>query len=805
MTDCLIIGFNDSNFENYVQMTSSMGTNSGAYRDLRLAFIQYEEKPKRSMDILNDFYFENTHGPYHPFNNADFLWPVILYLGTYLHKRGLSFDYVNLFHLEKEKLKEKLIRNDILTIAITTTLYVVPEPILEIISFIKEYNETAKIIVGGPYIDNQCRMSEELNIQQIFKYIGADFYVISQEGEATLVNLLKALKHDVSLDAVDNLAYRQGNQYRLTARGIESNPLEENFVDYSLFPQEEIGEFISLRTAKSCPFSCAFCGFPQRAGKYTYTSVDLVEQELNRLRGLGVTTLTFLDDTFNVPKQRFRQLLQMMIRNKYEFKWNSFYRSDHGDAGTIELMAKAGCEGVFLGVESGSDAILKRMNKSARRRHYLEAIPWLQAAGISVHANLIVGFPGETYGTVQESIDLIEETQPDFFRAQLWYADPVTPIWNQRDEYGIKGAAFNWSHNSMDSQTACDLVDKMFFSVDNSIWMPQYGFEQWSTFYLQRKGMDRKQVQTFMRCFNSAVKEQLLYPHKRELAPALRESLKRSCRFDDLAQPDMRPIEMWSASGYKTAEAYWMQEFRASEPFSNLEILRHKGETPDDGQGSYGCVVKRSVIDTSRESCGATFSEVILAAYHVLLSRLNGRQETVLVTALGGTESGGEHAVPLRLRMSPELSLSAGVAQIRQKMQQALRHRLYAFTILTNPWRLAEHGAMCPVFDLGYRYSETDGEGAACGLVEALQLHPEVRQGLGLVLSVAHQGNDITLHWHYKSSWFSSDAIDKIGSGLISVLQQLSQEPDMHLGDIVLPSQSEYVTVASGAREEFRF
>ena len=197
--------------------------------------------------------------------------------------------------------------------------------------------------------------------------IGADIYVISQEGEAALVNIIRTLKNRGNLDNVDNIAYRSGEKYIRTAESIESNPLEENMVDYALFPSDEIGEFVSLRTAKSCPFSCAFCGFPQRAGKYKYESVELVEGELNRLRDIGtVTTLTFLDDTFNVPKERFKEILRMMIRNQYGFKWNSFYRSDHGDEEAIELMGKAGCEGVFLGVESGSDQMLLRMNKTAR-------------------------------------------------------------------------------------------------------------------------------------------------------------------------------------------------------------------------------------------------------------------------------------------------------------------------------------------------------------------------------------------------------------------------------------------------------
>src|SRR6185369_4944894 len=374
MTDCLVIGFNDSNFEEYEEMVRSMGTESGAYRDLSLAFINYEGKPRRSIDILNHFYFQNKGGEVvKPLHNADFLWPVVTYLSTYLARRGYSFDYVNLFHLEKEKLREKLEKEDILTIAVTTTLYVSPYPILEIISFIRKYNKTAKILVGGPYMHGQIKDHDEASLQRLLKLLAADIYVISQEGETALVNIIRTLKSGGSLDKIDNIAYRKGENYVLTSTSIESNPLEENMVNYSLFPKEEIGEFVTLRTAKSCPFSCAFCGFPQRAGKYKYQSVELVEQELDEIREIGsVSTLTFLDDTFNVPKQRFKEILRMMIKNNYGYKWNSFYRCDHGDEETIELMGKAGCEGVFLGVESGSDEMLLKMNKTARQKDYMK-------------------------------------------------------------------------------------------------------------------------------------------------------------------------------------------------------------------------------------------------------------------------------------------------------------------------------------------------------------------------------------------------------------------------------------------------
>jgi radical SAM PhpK family P-methyltransferase len=546
MTDCLVIGFYDSDFATFVEMVKSMGTDSGAFKDLSLAYVDFNGKPHHSMQVLNHFHFEDTKGEPRHFHNADFIWPVVIYLCSYLAKRGYSFDYVNLPHLEKEKLKSKLLDGDIRTIVITTTLYVSVHPILELIQFIRQYNTKVRIVVGGPYVYNLPKMMTPLALQQLFKYMGADIYVISNEGEATLVNIIETLKNNGDLEKVDNLAYNKNGRYIMTGSSPESNPQEENLIDYSLFPKDDFNEFLTLRTAKSCPFSCSFCGFPQRAGKYKYLTVELVEQELNAIRDIGtISTLTFIDDTFNVPKERFRSLLNMMINNNYGFKWNSFYRSDHGDERTIELMARAGCEGVFLGVESGSDAQLQRMNKTSRRKDYMKAIPAFREVGVKTHANFVVGFPGETLDTYYETVDLIEQVRPDTFRGQLWYADPITPIWEKKEEYGIQGSAFSWSHKTMDSQAACDYVDELFLKIQGSVWLPQNGFEQWSIFYLQRKGMSYEQIVAFLKAFNDIKKEQMRNPDSQDIPEGFLERVRASCKF---GKQDQNKIEQGGAA-----------------------------------------------------------------------------------------------------------------------------------------------------------------------------------------------------------------------------------------------------------------
>lgn len=785
-TDCLIIGFNDYNFENQVEMVRGMGTDSGAYRDLNLAFIEYCGKPYRALDILSHFYFEDKSRQGNTYHNADTLWPTILYLGSYLAKRGLSFDYINLFHFEKEKLKEKLHNDKILTAAITTTLYVIPQPIIEIVSFIKTYNPKVKTIVGGPFICNQTSSLDRLSLKNLLHCIGADIYVDSNEGESALVQIIEALKNESDLGLIDNIFYRKGDDYLFTTKSQESNPLESNPVDYSLFPEEDIGEFVSLRTAKSCPFSCAYCGFPIRAGKYTYTTVEHIEKELNAIKDIGtVTTITFLDDTFNVPLKRFKEILRMMIRNKYGFKWNSYYRCDHWDEETFDLMQEAGCEGAFLGVESGSDLMLSRMHKSARRKDYLKVIPLLRQAGIITHANLIIGFPGETEETFEETFSLIEDARPDFFRAQLWYADPVTPVWKHKEEYGINGQGFNWSHKTMDYHRACDMIDKMFLSLENSTWLPQWGFELWSVFYLQRKGMTRAQVMQFVKSFNAAVREKLLFPLKKEMNPKLLECLKQSARFDSLCQRDMSIVEnVFSASYYNVAEKFWIQEFDTKAFASNIRVLYENLSHQEQGKGIVACRVESRSIEKLCMDCKADVSHVILAAYSILLSLVSGLEETVIVTSID------DKSLSLPIRFSPlwDLSFRIFVSNVCQKLHQAMTHKLFAFHFIDRTLKSQKARQDCSEFDVAYLYHTMKADIENGFLNTESRSYPEFVQGIKLSLGVFQKDSSIHIEFRYEKNWFNIEAIEAISAYLSDIFQRASENADIRIGEI-LPGQ----------------
>jgi len=517
--DCLLIGHNEINFEEYEDIVTRMGPTSGAYRDLNLNYLRYDEKPYTAAGMFNLINNSNAGRHFKPINFGETFSAAIAYLGSFLKKNGFTFDYVNCFQIEKSQLAQKLQRDNIRTVAILTTLYVVALPIIEIIDFVKKYNQTAKIIVGGPFVSTKVRTQDDSSLEYLFKdTIPADFFVNSSQGEAALVKILHALKNNLPVAQIENIYYKTNNKLIATPTLKEDNKLSENPVDWDLFSRN-ISEYVNVRTAISCPFSCAFCGFPQHAGKHQTLDLQGVERELNLLDQIGtVKSINFIDDTFNIPLNRFKDILKMMIKNQYSFKWHSYLRCQYIDRETVALMKESKCEGVFLGIESGNEQILKNMNKKGDIKKYREGINLLKKHGLVTFGSFIIGFPGETENTAEDTKKFIEESGLDFYRAQLWYGEPITPIWKELDKYKITGESFEWSHATMNVGTASDLIDQMVLSIEGPIWIPQYNFDFDSIWHLVYKGISLKDVKKFLRIFHQGIKEKLMKPHQKEIS-----------------------------------------------------------------------------------------------------------------------------------------------------------------------------------------------------------------------------------------------------------------------------------------------
>lgn len=508
--DCIVIGYNETPFAEYEGLIRRYGEDSEAYRDLKLSFVDLGARGGGAgkvtyVGLLNEAVNAAHRLPpgSEPFKSGDIPNLAAVYLTQYLRRRGLAAEYVNLFQYEKDRLLDLLAEKPA-CVAITTTFYVLNQPVAEITAFLKEHAPGVPVVVGGPLIANHARSYAGRELATALADTGADLFVHEAQGEETLAALVAALRAGGDLSRVPNLLYFERGELKINREEREGNSLDDNAVDWSgVAAGHDLGPTLQTRTARSCAFSCAFCNYPTRAGKLTLADLPTVERELDSMRALGtVGNVVFIDDTFNVPVTRFKELCRLMIRKGYGFDWYSYFRCSNADLECVELAAESGCKGVFLGIESGSPQILKNMNKAATIEKYARGIEWLRAHGIATFGSFITGFPGETDETAEETATFLRDTRPDFFRSQMWYCEPGTPIFAQREAFGIEGEGFVWRHKTMESLEAMDHIERLFLTVKDSQWLPQWSFDFWIIPYLSGKGISIDRFKAFLALAN---------------------------------------------------------------------------------------------------------------------------------------------------------------------------------------------------------------------------------------------------------------------------------------------------------------
>lgn len=506
--DCLLIGHYALSVNRQTQLAElAFGKDSLYYFDaLEKTFVQYQGRNYTSSQLYNLFYSNGTgdlsfdHVTFeHSFNTA------VANIGTYLVRNGFSIDFVNTFNKGRALLPELLSRNEVLTVAITTTFFISAFPISQIVRFIKRYNSHAKVVVGGPFIKNlvSTYSRDPAELSRLLSGMGADFYVVSSEGEETLARLIDAVKQDTPVDGVPNVFYRSGSGYVFTQARPEEGTFRQHMVDWSLF-RDHLPELVNVRTTKSCPFDCAFCGLPVNGGRWRHLPVAELELELTALHASGKPPgIFFIDETLNFPPTRFKELLRMMIRNRFSFRWEGELRCATLDREALELMVESGCQLVHLGIESGNQKVLDNMSKRVKLDDYYRALDLLNEFGIMSSALILVGFPGETQETFRDTFDFIETYRPTFFRVHRWFYDHDTPVHEKRDAYALSGGGYLWKHSTMDAAEAHALSTELSLSIKNAIHTDDYTM----AFYLANKGYPRNKLLSFLRSFDLAVKE----------------------------------------------------------------------------------------------------------------------------------------------------------------------------------------------------------------------------------------------------------------------------------------------------------
>lgn len=501
--DCLLVGHHEVDFDRFYRSALASSATSGAWHDLATNSVTLAGKRRTYTELLNAAIAAGTGRAtdLDPFNMPHL---GAHYLANFLAARGLSTDVINYVNADLERLYAAL-EAGAKCLAITTTYYVSDEPIRAIVKLVRSRAPDIPIIIGGPHIHAMLRSIQgEERRQRFLLSLGGDIYIVDSQGEATLARVVRELaRGNRALDGIPNLYFRPNRdrrtRYSVTARLEEANDLNQNAIDWTRFSPGVPVPTAFMRTSRSCPFSCAFCNYPGFAGPHTLVDLDVIDREMTVLAERGVKNLLFVDDTFNVPLPRFKTLLRRMIAAQYKFRWTSFFRCSNADDEAFDLMAESGCAGVFLGIESGDQSVLEKMRKFAKVDRYRYGINGLTRRGIKTLASIIVGFPGESEHTVNNTIDFLQNSGTTYFTAQLYYHDTLAPIHQDRETYGIEGTGFSWSHSTMDWREAVAHKERLIRQVTKPLLLPLYGLSIWSLPYLEANGISEDAFHAFLR------------------------------------------------------------------------------------------------------------------------------------------------------------------------------------------------------------------------------------------------------------------------------------------------------------------
>ncbi len=361
----------------------------------------------------------------------------------------------------------------------------------------------AGLAVGGLVLIELEKSMPPAAFARLLKACAADAYVLSPQAEQALLLLLESDPKELGRRAIPHTLVRGPSGYQPAGHPPEHNlALEDAWVRWSRLDPASLYHTVHTRTARSCSFRCAFCTFPQLQGALEQLTPAALERELCELESLGhVHSLVFTDDTFNVPPERFKDICRTLAR--HQLRWYSFFRPQFCDAETAELMRAAGCQAVFLGIESADNDMLRRMGKPGSIDKVRRGIEHLQKQGILLHANFIVGFPGDVPENAPKIVDFLDQTGIDFFYASAWFNSPTAPVSKQAAEYQIEGLYYRWKHATMDSRQAIEIEKSLQRAPKHALFASEYTqFTFWGETLFYCNGFDLAQTRQIFATFN---------------------------------------------------------------------------------------------------------------------------------------------------------------------------------------------------------------------------------------------------------------------------------------------------------------
>jgi anaerobic magnesium-protoporphyrin IX monomethyl ester cyclase len=266
------------------------------------------------------------------------------------------------------------------------------------------------------------------------------------------------------LAAIKGLVWRDGGELRFNPdrpfiRNLDDLPLPlHGLLPWKQYRAPNIrGPYGFIVPNRGCPGGCTFC---IKHVSYGYSvrlrSPENVLAELKLLWDLGLRNVHMYADLFTVNREQVMGICEGMMREGLKFKWTCNSRVDYVDPEMLRVMNRAGCWMISWGIESACDDILKHVHKGINSDKVARALQWSKQAGIMNWGFFILGLPGETEATIQDTIALAKRLPLDLALFHLAAPYPGTPFFFEVVEHGWFRPGVRWEEVDMDESTVLD-------------------------------------------------------------------------------------------------------------------------------------------------------------------------------------------------------------------------------------------------------------------------------------------------------------------------------------------------------------
>ncbi len=364
----------------------------------------------------------------------------LLSLASYLEKEGFKVEILdlNIKALKNKNILQVIKEKNPIVIGITSITASIYEA-YRLARLIKS-NFNIPLVIGGPH----ATFSDE----EILNESNFDI-VVRGEGEEILNEIVRTIKGEQNLDDINGISYKKdGKIIKNKSRKFIADLDKLPFPARHLVPLEKYGTHaFTIITSRGCPFGCTFCQVSGKDGlKWRYRSATNIIEEIKEViknypnvKKVGGPEgkrpmVFFVDDNFMVSIERIKEICNKIIEEGIKIYWDSNARVDtiaNISENILDLLKKSGCIHLFLGVESGSEKILKSYNKQIKKKDVLKSAERLKKKGIFFTAFFMLGYIEETKSDLNATIQFAKKMDPTIVAFRILIPLPGTKIYEK--------------------------------------------------------------------------------------------------------------------------------------------------------------------------------------------------------------------------------------------------------------------------------------------------------------------------------------------------------------------------------------